>query len=240
MVLALIAGKATAASIVLSSSAMRSPGEFRVDMWFEDSTRDATFHWLTFGIDHPRTGPGSVPSLDPFQLPNTQRCDLAGNPLVDGDGELGPFDLQETIVEIHRTLSSIDTVHVVLSSSDRFDLNALAAQWNAFPVCTGAACLPQQTGLAQNRLYLGSFYMFLPNGELGDGPPVLVMMPPGTIAAQGDTTSPYEVDPLQVELQNQLIASGGVLKIEGLAPEPESISLFGLALAAVRLARRWA
>jgi hypothetical protein len=82
--------------------------------------------------------------------------------------------------------------------------------------------------------------MFLPNGELGDGPPVLVMMPPGTIAAQGDTTSPYEVDPLQVELQNQLIASGGVLKIEGLAPEPESISLFGLALAAVRLARRWA
>jgi len=206
-------GAADAASIVFSSSTSHAPGEFRVDIWFEDWTRDWSFTSLQFDVEI-RTG--SLVTADPFQLPNARRFDAAGIPLMDGAGDVGPFDVTSIVGD---PVGSVD-VRDVLESSDEISIHDLAAQWSAFPVCSGDACTPQGIGIARDRLYLGSFYIHLPNGQLGAGPPVSVAL------SSIFTGDPFEADPLQRELREH----AGVFEIAGLAPEPATLGFIGFAV----------
>jgi hypothetical protein len=217
--IASLAGTASAATIKLTSSGLGP--SVQVDMWFEDSTRTADLLALQFDIDLPATGVGSLAAVPGFKGPNVQRTDGVVDPVVT------PFDLSNTVNDP----TGLIDVRVVHAATAVFDINGLAAQAAALPTCSGAACALANAGLGLNRVYLGSFNMNY------DGlTPVYYTLPANSIFGEGDEQPQNGTDPIIIELRT---GSGPNNRaIQGLAPEPASLTLLGLALGALSFARR--
>jgi hypothetical protein len=228
--IALLAGNASAASIILSTNSLVSPGVFRVDMVLNMNTPADNLLALQFDLDLDVLGK-SLAATPNFTDANASRDD--GTVSVQT-----PFDLSHTLAD---PSGAID-VRAVYAATDLFSVNSLIAQTSALPNCApGATCAKQQAALAVGHIYLGSFNVSIPNGVLGgtgEGPAVQVLLPPGAIFGEADLQPQNGTDPLIQDLRNFATANGGRVTIAGVVPEPTSLALMALGLAALASRRR--
>lgn len=229
--IASLAGTASAASITLTASSLVSPGVFRVDMNLVPNSASESLLALQFDLDLDLLGK-SLAATPAFTGPNSTRDDG-----VTAHANT-PFDLSATLGDP----TGVIDVRAVYAANNLFSVTSLLAEKTALPNCSpGATCTKQEAALAANAIYLGSFNVSIPNGVLGapgTGPVVQVLLPPNSIVGEGDTQPQNGIDPIIQDLRNFASANNGRLTIGGVVPEPTSLVLMGLALAALASRRR--
>jgi len=250
-----LAGSASAASLIqLKASSMVAPGVFQIDVFLD-------------GIDDPALNPaGSDPIADPamdltaFQMDievNTNgQASLAPDPAFATantvrNGPPGgvvpsfPFDLSD---DINDPTGPID-VRMVYAANNPFTLASMAATTANSPNCLLGNCGLQDAGLSAGLLYLGSFNLAVPNGQLDPlnygGPTVALRINAATVFGETDTQPQNGTDAFIGAIRASLsgLDSSPILiergvRVEGLVPEPTGLALFGLALAAFGFVRR--
>jgi hypothetical protein len=235
-----MAGVAGAATIQLSTNAMVTPGVFRVDMALMLPTADAQVLALQFDLDLEVLGK-SLATSPGFVGPNATRQTYELSDPLDPDSFISintPFDLSATVDD---PTGAID-VRVVHAASDLFSVNSAIATNASLQPCSSGACNRNSAYLANGLIYLGSFNVNIPAGTLisegGTGPAVQVLLPPGAIFGEDDLQPQDGIDDLIRDLRQWATDNGGRVTISGVAPEPGSLALMALALAALGFARR--